>query len=547
MIRPIGFIFFISLIYNDLISQNNDLWYFSMPAVAVDFSNGGPISITYNGSPQFYTTECSAVIKDDNGNLLYYTQGDHVWGSNHQKLPNASDLFSHNSSTQGALFVPQPGKPGIIYLFTTAMQAGYATNPNVTPEHAGLCYSIIDRNLNSGIGDIPANEKNITLVDTTAEKLTAVRHANGRDIWIITVGWDNANLYAFQLGPDGLSAPVITNIGTAQTGGQYNSAGGQLKSNHAGDQVAHTFTYLGLMEILDFDNCTGIFSNVRTINLSSSPYGVEYAPGDQFLYITEYGTIYQFDASLSSQTNIVASKTNVGSTQSSNICGMQIGPDNKIYWAQKGQEYLGVINMPDNQGNGCGASPNAVYMGEILKAGLPNFFKGIVFVEDSVDFSFNTFCEGEEAVFEVMATNNDWQYSWQFSDGSTSSDKNPTMSFDAGNYDVTLSVSIPCTSMTKDSSFIVEPCNSAKDFFLPTAFSPNNDGVNDYLQLHGSSIDNISLNIYDRYGKKLYETDNTDFKWYGEKITNQVLIYVLDLTYTDGESIFKKGNITITK
>ena len=67
------------------------------------------------------------------------------------------------------------------------------------------------------------------------------------------------------------------------------------------------------------------------------------------------------------------------------------------------------------------------------------------------------------------------------------------------------------------------------------------------MQLHGSGIDKIRLNIYGRYGNKLYETDNTEFKWYGEKTTSQVLIYFLDLTFEDGENIFKKGNITITK
>ena len=186
-------------------------------------------------------------------------------------------------------------------------------------------------------------------------------------------------------------------------------------------------------------------------------------------------------------------------------------------------------------------------MGEVLKAGLPNFFKGIVFVEDSVDFSFGSLCEGEEALFESISSNSDWQYSWQFSDGSTSTDKTPSMVFSAGSYDVTLTVSIPCTSMTKDSSFTVEPCNNEKNFFLPTAFSPNNDGVNDYLRLRGNSIDNIRLKIYNRYGAVIFETDNKDFKWLGEKITNQVLIYLLDLTYTDGEKVSQIGNITITK
>ena len=195
MIKQIYLVFLFTLLNDILLSQNNDLWYFSMPPVALDFSNGAPININYNGSAQFYTTECSAVIKDDNGNLLFYTQGNDVYGNNHQKLPNGTNLYGNKSTTQGALFVPKPGNNQIIYLFTVAMQAGYASNPNITPDHAGLCYSIIDLGLNSGIGDIPTNSKNITLVDTTAEKLTAIRHANGRDIWIITVGWENSKMY----------------------------------------------------------------------------------------------------------------------------------------------------------------------------------------------------------------------------------------------------------------------------------------------------------------------------------------------------------------
>ena len=125
------------------------------------------------------------------------------------------------------------------------------------------------------------------------------------------------------------------------------------------------------------------------------------------------------------------------------------------------------------------------------------------------------------------------------------------MSGQSSNLESTLSIypahiAWPVTYETKLLPSDAEPCLE-NDFFLPTAFSPNNDGVNDFLQLHGSGIDQISLNIYDRYGAKLYETNNTGFKWYGEKTTNQVLIYFLDLTYTDGEKIFQKGNITITK
>ena len=89
------------------------------------------------------------------------------------------------------------------------MQAGFSPNPNFPNEHAGMCYSIIDRTLNFGLGELVPSTKNTELVAQTPEKIQLPSVIQMEETWIITVEWATANMYAFLLRPDGLCGPVI--------------------------------------------------------------------------------------------------------------------------------------------------------------------------------------------------------------------------------------------------------------------------------------------------------------------------------------------------
>ena len=536
-----------------LSAQAKDLWLFGNPAIAVDFSGGAPINIPYTGNPMFSTTECSAVLNDDQGNLLFYTQGDEVYDGSHAQVPNAFDLFGNPTSCQGALFVPLPGSTDSIYLFTTAMQAGFSPNPSFPNEHSGMCYSIIDRTLNFGLGELVPSTKNTELVAQTPEKLTAIRHSNGRDIWIITVEWATANMYAFLLRPDGLCGPVVTNIGTSHVGGSYNSASGQLKANHAGTMVSHTLAYSKLVDLYDFDNYTGKFSNARTFDFGSeTPYGVEFSPNDQFAYYSASGTIYQMDVSLGTQAAIEASKTavsNTGASPSSYAVAIQIGPDNKIYWSKCGNAGLGVIHQPDIAGNACNATPNGLALSSNPNIGLPNFFKGDVFVEDligmeEIDFTHSNLCADNEINFNDASKGDTLSYAWSFSDGYTENTQNVNWAAAAGSYTVNYTVSNACTTLTKDSTIILENCAN-NTFFIPSAFSPNGDGVNDVFRIRGNNIESILIRLYDRYGKVQLESNDPLVAWSPNTFSNQVMVYYINVEYKDGVKEEHKGSLTL--
>ena len=95
---------------------------------------------------------------------------------------------------------------------------------------------------------------------------------------------------------------------------------------------------------------------------------------------------------------------------------------------------------------------------------------------------------------------------------------------------------------------IIEDPNS---FFIPNAFSPNNDGNNDVLYVRGKNIQEISLLIYDRWGQRVFVTQNInedwDGKYNGEKLENAVFVYYLSLTYADGKTETKKGNVSLIR
>ncbi len=87
--------------------------------------------------------------------------------------------------------------------------------------------------------------------------------------------------------------------------------------------------------------------------------------------------------------------------------------------------------------------------------------------------------------------------------------------------------------------------------FVPTAFSPNNDGLNDFLNIHGRCITNFNMQIFNRLGEKVFETssltENWDGTYKGEKLNTGVFMYKANGNLIDGKTFDIKGNITLLR
>ena len=103
---------------------------------------------------------------------------------------------------------------------------------------------------------------------------------------------------------------------------------------------------------------------------------------------------------------------------------------------------------------------------------------------------------------------------------------------------------------TSTTTITVDPQHQ---IYVPNAFSPNNDGINDFWEIYGykKAWVYVSVEIFDRWGEKLFESHDMDFKWDGTYVgTPQapgVYTYILTVVNIDGFSSNQKGAITLIK
>ena len=134
---------------------------------------------------------------------------------------------------------------------------------------------------------------------------------------------------------------------------------------------------------------------------------------------------------------------------------------------------------------------------------------------------------------------------WLWNTGDTTSSITATQ---PGLYYATVTVN-KCSST--DSVLIRNDCY----IDIPNVFSPNNDGVNDYFfprQLLTSSVTTFNMMIYNRWGQEIFATTNVNGRGWDGKLNSVdqpegVYIYVIDVSFTDGNVEHHKGNITLLR
>ena len=93
--------------------------------------------------------------------------------------------------------------------------------------------------------------------------------------------------------------------------------------------------------------------------------------------------------------------------------------------------------------------------------------------------------------------------------------------------------------------------NISDDFtlFMPNAFSPNNDGKNDFYKIGGLGILEMHLQIYNRFGELVFETQDKNELWdgsfNGKTNANTSYRYKILVTYYNGQIKSKQGSITL--
>ncbi|WP_397363348.1 T9SS type B sorting domain-containing protein [Olleya sp. R77988] len=374
-------------------------WYFGNNAGINFDTNTNAVTAVLDG--QLSTDEGCTSISDGNGDLLFYTDGITVYNQNHFVMANGNGLEGNPSSTQSAIIIPKPGDPDIYYIFTQSTTFSGGSDE-------GFNYSIVDMTQNGGLGIVTL--KNQFLLHKASEKLSAVlRDCQTQNIWVITFADDDAltnpgaldnnnnTFYAFEVSATGVNTtPVISNVPIT-----INERRGYLKFSPNGEKIACANVGSGLY-LFDFDTSTGMVSNPEQVITTfdpqgkpQSPYGVEFSPNNNVLYVStyfetlqadfnnpnaQYGALLQYDLT-AGDINAINASERVLDERIMYRSALQLGPDSKIYKTESstystGLDYLTYINNPNiyNDPNNYNYINNQIdLVGRLSRQGLPPF------------------------------------------------------------------------------------------------------------------------------------------------------------------------------
>ncbi|MEP7321351.1 MAG: PKD domain-containing protein, partial [Saprospiraceae bacterium] len=146
------------------------------------------------------------------------------------------------------------------------------------------------------------------------------------------------------------------------------------------------------------------------------------------------------------------------------------------------------------------------------------------------------------------------EYTWDFGDNATSSMKNPVHAYrDTGYYQVRLTAKHEngCTDTVSQ----ILRVGLYITYFLPNAFTPNNDGVNDIYAGAGAFIgmQDFEMNIFNRWGELIFSSKDPSDGWNGKKSNigpvepNGVYVCVVKYKNDHGEAMEVKGFATLIR
>lgn len=349
-------------------------WHFGWFA-SMTFNTGVPVETL--GSAMVSEEGCAS-YSDDNGQLLFYTNGGKgdsgfpppgaVWNRNHQIMPNGNLLYAAgcSSSPQSSLVIPKAGSTTQYYLYTMGCVGAFS----------GLRESIIDMSLDGGLGDLSQVGTQISTSTDLCEGLTASKHANGTDYWLVVHNSSGNEFYVYPHTALGIGTPDTFIIGN----GADNH--GQIKISASGTVLAYG------QEVFDFNNATGAITNARTTGRSA--WGRSFSPSGRYLYVSGAlgtGNIYQYDLQAA---NLPASEVEIAG--GGLFSGpMQLGPDGKIYVAIYSKQSVSVINSPESAGTACDFGLYQVPLTHSCQLGLPNYIDSYYNELNTASLTENTF------------------------------------------------------------------------------------------------------------------------------------------------------------
>jgi hypothetical protein len=248
-------------------------------------------------------------ISDENGNILMSSNGIFIADATGDTMQNGGGL-NPNSFTDdfsdwglpipyGNIILPVPDDTNKYVLFH---QTGNYNSTYLTPTE--LYYSVIDMSLNGGLGEV-ISKNNIALTNSFGGGLSACKHGNGRDWWVIALSDSGNTAYKFLLTPDTIMFVNQQNLSIQPFWGfaaqPTFSPDGEKFAFASGNGDGITGYWSSRVQLFDFDRCDGSFILDSIIDYSDGNpgIGIAFSPNSKYFYFSTIEHIYQINTDTS--------------------------------------------------------------------------------------------------------------------------------------------------------------------------------------------------------------------------------------------------------
>ena len=538
----------------------------------------------------------NAAISDATGNLLFYTDGIGILNRRHRPMANGTlqDAVAVFSQMGTAMFQPTvivPAGPAHYYIFywSPTLQDGMRAYD--------LTYAVVDMRQQGGNGAVV--RKGLVLTRTFCPRVTAVRHANNRDFWVLTRDLDTRGFQAFRLGaavaPVGPAVvslagqarfPDLAELKAAPDGRRL--ACGALTREADGPRAG--------VCVYDFDPATGRVSNelvVRSVAvppfpataagrpLTNSPLAsTSFSPDARLLYTCESpalplpsgarrgNDIWQYDLSLASPAAIMQSRRLVSDVPLPPasfdvlVCqGLQLAPDGTLWSSncyqrrpidpatnQLIRQAAAIIRRPNVYGPGCGfeAEGYPYQPGQLFSSTLPNLITNMLYAPAALNHEAG--CPEDSVQFWASSAGAPAGLRWDFGEpasGAANQATGPQVAHryaQGGTYPVRLTLA--------DGRVLAQAVTvaaGAVDFTNANVFTPNNDGQNDAFSPVRAPLPGGRLRVFSRWGPAVFSTTDPALRWDGAGAAGGTYFYELDYPDCQGTRRHRRGTLLLVR
>lgn len=165
--------------------------------------------------------------------------------------------------------------------------------------------------------------------------------------------------------------------------------------------------------------------------------------------------------------------------------------------------------------------------------------------------AFDTVSSGFTYNFTDLSTGGATNWAWDFGDGSTSGSQNPTHTFTSNGTHTVCLIASNGTGCADSVCYVVD-VDVTEFINIPNVFTPDGDNINDYFAINSSGLKEFKIEIYNRWGTKVFASESPAVQWDGRstsgvELSDGTYYYVLTALSVTGKDYSQPGFINLIR